>query len=100
LTVNKRKDTTLTKRQANLIITLLFALIGVQLLFGAVLLRGQERARTEAEAAQVSAQDALQMQKDAPGSPSITVTPEAVTPSVTEDKADIRIFDSVTAPAR
>src|SRR5205814_584368 len=60
-----RKDTFLTRRQANTIMALCVALIVTQILCTAVLLRGQERARKEAAAAEVSAEAVLEMQKQA-----------------------------------
>jgi hypothetical protein len=53
----------LTKRQANTIIGGIIALLLGQIICTAVLLRGQERTRMEAEAAQGSAMDTLEMQK-------------------------------------
>lgn len=63
----------MTKRQANAIIAGILAIIVTQLLFGFLLLRGQERTRKEAEAAQVSAGDTLEMQKVTVGRPSLTM---------------------------
>jgi len=65
----------MTQRQGSLIIGLLVCLISSVWLFGYVLLRGQERTRKEAEAAQVSSQDVLEMQKEAAGRPSTVGDP-------------------------
>ena len=49
----------MSKRQANLIIALLVAVVSLQVIFGALTLRGQERIRKSAEAAEMSSSDAM-----------------------------------------
>jgi len=73
--VRGHKEGEMTQRQGSLIIGLLVCLISSVWLFGYVLLRGQERTRKEAEAAQVSSQDVLEMQKEAAGRPSTVGDP-------------------------
>ena len=84
---------TLTKRQARTLMALCVAVILTQILCTAVLIRNLERTRKEAEAAQVSAMDVLEMQKQAESKP----RPAVETGKAFEDvKLDHWAYQAVT----
>ena len=79
---------TLTKRQANTIIGGILAILLMQIMLGFVFLHGQQ-VRREVEAATVTAEDTLKMQKQAAGRPSLTFQRHGALKWVGSDGRDI-----------
>ena len=91
----------MTRRLAYTLIGLGVAILAMQMLCTGLILRGVDQARKEAEAAQLSAQGTLEMQKQVAGRPSIiaeslTIAPAEAAPHriVRPDGSPV-IFDPV-----